>query len=195
MDFETIAFTIPEYNGTRPFQHIPFQFSIHTIKKQGEDAIHSEYLANARIDPRRQFTERLLAAIPSDACVIAYHAPFEVGRLQDCAAWFPELRAQIADIIENVRDIKTPFQKKHAYHWTMHGSASLKKVLPAFITDLSYDGLEVRDGGMAMQAYESLRCMTDPDAKENLRRALLEYCKLDTLAMVRLYEKLVELSE
>lgn len=195
IDFETIAFTVPEYNGTRPYQPIPFQFSVHTLTKEGSPVTHREYLANARFDPRQEFTMRFLEAIPADACVIAYNASFEKGRLQDCAAWFPEYRTQITNIIENVRDIMTPFQKKFAYHWLMQGSASLKKVLPAFIPELTYEVLDIRNGGMAMQAYDSLRSETDAAKIKELKRALLDYCRLDTLAMVRLFENLFELSK
>ena len=92
-----------------------------------------------------------------------------------------------------MRDLIVPFRNKDVYYWQMEGSYSLKYVLPALIPELSYSGLEVRDGSMASSAWLDMRKMDDPEEIEKKRTALLEYCKLDTLAMVKLLEKLREL--
>ena len=72
----------------------------------------------------------------------------------------------------------------------MKGSFSQKKVLPALVPDLSYEDMEIGDGGMAMLGYLKMCGSKDPDEVTKIRKALLDYCHLDTLGMVRLFEKL-----
>jgi len=142
-------------------------------------------------DPRKPLLEKLVGQIPPEACILAYNASFEVGILKQLAEWFPRYRGRLKKLIANVRDLAEPFQKRHLYHGSMKGSYSQKKVLPAFVPDLSYEDMEIGDGGMAMQGY--LRMCESHDLKEvtSLRKALLDYCRLDTMGMVCLYKELV----
>jgi hypothetical protein len=108
------------------------------------------------------------------------------------AGWFPEYRPRIENIIDNLVDLALPFQKRYLYHWQFNGSYSLKIVLPTLIPNLTYDNMEIKDGDMAMQAYFMMQETDDPGEIAQLRNALLEYCCLDTLGMVKLLEKLWE---
>jgi hypothetical protein len=193
VDFETMIFPIPPYDGMRPYQQLPFQYSLHYIEREGANLRHLEYLAEPNIDPRGEIAQRLVREIPKEACVLAYNASFEMGRLGDLAEYLPQLRERIAIMIDNMRDLIIPFRKRHVYSWRMKGSASQKAVLPALVPELSYNGMEIEHGGAAMDAYSAMCASDDPAEVTRIRAALLEYCKLDTLGMVRILEKLREL--
>ncbi|MBN2793207.1 MAG: DUF2779 domain-containing protein, partial [Desulfuromonadales bacterium] len=95
LDFETFSSPIPKFPGTRPYQQVPFQFSLHLQAKEGAEARHCEYLAGPESDPRRELCEQLLAAIPADACVLTYNQSFEKGVLRELAVRFPDLADEI----------------------------------------------------------------------------------------------------
>jgi hypothetical protein len=114
-----------------------------------------------------------------------------MGVLNQLAEWFPRYRGRLGNLVKNMRDLAEPFRKRHLYHWSMKGSFSQKKVLPALVPDLSYEDMEIGDGGMAMLSYLRMCDSKDPDEVAGLRKALLDYCRLDTLGMVRLYKELM----
>jgi hypothetical protein len=191
LDFETTYMTpIPLFDSTRPYQQVPFQYSLHYLNNENAELKHSEYLAPAGVDPRKELTKKLLNEIPDDACVLVYNKTFEKGILTHIKEWFPEHTDQITKIINNLIDLMLPFEKKDVYNWQFNGSYSLKNVLPVLVPELTYEGMEVSDGGMAADAWLQMRQMEDAQEIEKARKALLEYCKLDTLAMVRIIEKL-----
>jgi hypothetical protein len=190
LDFETSMEAIPPYDGIRPYQQVPFQYSLHHLDQQGGDLRHDEFLAMPRTDPRKGLVEKLVSEIPDDACVLAYSSGFEIARLRDLAGWFPEYAAKIEKIIANTRDLAAPFRSYHIYRWEQQGSYSLKNVLPAMVPDFNYDHLDVQNGGMAMDAYAAMNQTDDPEEIAKIRQSLLEYCKLDTLAMVKIMERL-----
>ena len=115
---------------------------------------------------------------------------FEIGILSDLKDRFSEHEEKIDNIISNMRDLMIPFRSKAIYYWQMEGSYSLKKVLPAFVPELSYEGMEVSDGAMASDAWLKMITMEAPEEIEKSRKALLEYCGLDTFAMVKILEKI-----
>jgi hypothetical protein len=194
LDFETAMFPIPPYDGMRPYQQLPFQYSLHYVQREGSDLRHREYLAEPNVDPRGEIAQRLVRHIPKEACVIAYNASFEMGRLSDLAEYLPRYRKRINIIIDNMRDLIIPFRKRHVYYWQMKGSASQKAVLPALVPELSYESMEIAHGGAAMDAYFAMCASDDPAEVAGIRAALLKYCKLDTLGMVRILEKLREMA-
>jgi len=193
LDFETFDTPIPPFDGVRPYQKIPFQYSLHIQQEAGAEPEHFEYLAPPNIDPRRELAERLLAAIPTNACVLTYNQAFEKGVLRELAKLFPDLAEAIEARVTNVRDLMLPFKKRHVYRWPMRGSYSIKEVLPALVPELSYAELEVADGMAAMQAYRDMCALEPGEELERLRAAMLEYCQLDTLAMVRILVNLEEI--
>ena len=142
------------------------------------------------IDPRKELIEKLLKEIPENACVVVYNKSFETGILNSLGNWFPEYKEKIATIIDNILDLMTPFQKKDIYLWQMRGSYSIKAALPLLVPELSYKDMEIKDGEMAMNAYFAMTKSKDPSEIEKIRKALLEYCKLDTFGMVKMVEKM-----
>ena len=122
--------------------------------------------------------------------VIVYNKAFEITRLQEIARDYPEYSEEIEELIARIKDLMIPFQKKYYYSPEMKGSYSIKAVLPALVPELSYDNLEINDGGLASTAYESLQTETDLMFVAEIKQQLLEYCKMDTFGMVKLLEKL-----
>lgn len=190
LDFETFTSPIPLYDGTKPYQKIPFQYSIHYLEKEGSNLKHHAFLAVPNTDPRKEIAVNLIQQIPKNACVIVYNIGFEKSVLNSLKAWFPEYEDNIDGIINNLHDLMIPFKNQHFYSWQMKGSYSIKAVLPVLVPELSYEGMEISDGDMAMLAYKKMCESTDPSEIEGIRKALLEYCKLDTLGMVRILEAL-----
>jgi len=193
LDFETFVSPVPLFDGSKPYQQMPFQYSIHIQQEKGGPIEHHEYLAVPGIDPRPELIAGLLRDIPEDACVLAYFMAFEKGRLSELARDFPDHTDALNNIISNVRDLIVPFKKRFAYTWQQEGSSSIKKVLPAFVPELSYKGMAIADGGMAMAAYHLMCAENDPEKLTEIRNNLLAYCHLDTEAMVRLLECLYKL--
>jgi len=195
LDFESFNTPIPKFSGTRPYQQVPFQFSIHLQLQAGAEPQHFEYLASPEVDPRRELIEQLLALIPADACILTYNQAFEKGVLRTLADRFPDLAEEIEMRVANVRDLMVPFRRRDVYRWQMCGSYSIKEVLPALVPELSYAGLEIADGMAAMQAYHDMCALDDPEELHKLRQKMLDYCRLDTLAMVRILAVLQKLAE
>ena len=156
---------------------------------------HLEYLAEEDIDPRRSLAERLVKDIPKDVCVLAYNMSFEKTVIKNLAESFPDLREHLLNIRENIKDLMVPFYNRYYYSKEMNGSYSIKYVLPALFPNdesLNYHNLdEVHNGSEAMNAYANMGSLNEND-KEKLRKNLLKYCELDTLAMVKIHEKLME---
>lgn len=188
LDFETIRFTVPIWKGTRPHQQLPFQFSLHILDEDGS-LKHHGFLDLSGNDPLGAFAQSLIDLCGARGPVFVYNAGFERGRMWDLAKLFPQHAPGLEAIIDRVVDL-WPIAKDRYYHPSQHGSWSLKAVLPAAIPDLSYDDLDgVQDGMMAGDAFmEAIDPATTPVRKLELQNQLVEYCKLDTLAMVRLWE-------
>lgn len=187
LDFETFSLAVPPYDGLKPYQHVPFQYSLHYQKRNNGKLYHREFLAEPGIDPRKGFIEKLLVDIPENACVLAYHKSFEIGRLKEMAEHFPRHKKKIGKIIENTIDLEDPFRQRLIYSWKQRGSYSIKQVLPAFVKGMNYEGMAIGDGGEAMEAYHEMCELKDkPEELTRLRQDLLVYCLQDTLAMVEL---------
>lgn len=184
MDFETINPAVPLWPGIRPYQHVPFQWSCHIEWPEGLE--HEAFLAEAGTDPRRPFIESLLTTLGDAGPVLVWNASFERGRLDDLADAFPDLAKPIQKVIKRLFDL-LPLSRDHYYHPEMRGSWSIKAVLPTIAPELSYEGMAVAHGGAAQEAYEEITLPeTTTERKAQLRQGLLEYCELDTLAMVRI---------
>ena len=198
LDFETMQPVIPEIVGTRPYQQIPFQYSLHYIENENGEVQHKEFLAESGTDPRRAIAESLCKDIPEDACVLAYNKGFECGRINELANAFPDLRNHLMNIHFNMKDLIDPFRAGHYYNKAMGGSFSIKSVLPALFPndpELDYHNLEqVHNGGEAMSIFPRIKDMSKEE-QEIARKNLLAYCKLDTLAMVKVWQKLIEVSK
>jgi hypothetical protein len=194
LDFETFQQAIPEFKGISPFQQIPFQYSLH-VQYKDDSLEHFEFLADEGKDPRYELAKRLVKDIPTDVTVLAYNMGFEKGVIRKLANIYDDLSYHLMCIHDNIQDLMTPFQKKYYYTPAMKGSYSIKSVLPALIPEMekAYKELDlVHNGGEAMQAFANLSKMKDKEQIQAYRKALLEYCYLDTLAMVKIIDKLVQ---
>lgn len=195
LDFETMQPVIPPYSGTKPYQQIPFQYSLHYIEALNAPLRHREFLAESGPDPRRAIAESLCRDIPMNVCVTAYNKGFECGRLQELAVAFPDLAEHLLNIRANIRDLLVPFQSGHYYNRAMGGSFSIKSVLPALYPndpELDYHNLEgVHNGSEAMEIFPKIKDMP-PQEQQIARQNLLNYCKLDTYAMVKVWQALIE---
>jgi len=198
LDFETEQPVIPKYNGTKPYQQIPFQYSLHYIESKDGELKHKEFLAESGSDPRQALAESLCKDIPMNVCVTAYNKAFECGRIKELADAFPDLAEHLLNIRENIKDLLDPFQKGYYYNKAMGGSFSIKSVLPAIFPNdptLDYHNLDgVHNGSEAMSIFPKIKDMP-PEEQEKARKNLLEYCKLDTFAMVKVWEELVRVVE
>ncbi len=188
LDFETVNLAVPIWKGTRPYQQIPFQFSLHRFD-QTETIAHAAFLDLSGNDPSLALAQALIAECGSEGPVFAYNASFEVTCIRALAERFSELASALTSIIKRVVDL-LPIARNRYYHPRQQGSWSIKAVLPALCPDLSYDQLEgVQDGGMAVEAFtEAIAPGVTQERKQKIEQQLLEYCKLDTLAMVRMWQ-------
>lgn len=202
LDFETIAFAAPRWAGTRPYQQVPFQFSCHTEIASGI-VLPAAYLDCDGNDPRRDFAETLIATVdpaklakmgldapagasPQPGPILVYNAAFERSRISELAAAFPDLAPALHAINTRLVDLLPP-TRAHYYHPAMHGSWSLKAVLPTIEPGLAYEGMAVANGGDAQTAYlELISPETSAERRAALRQGLLDYCALDTYGLLRL---------
>ena len=194
LDFETFQMSIPKYDGVKPYMQIPFQYSLHYYEMSGK-LNHKEFLAEADVDPRRKLAEQLVKDIPNDTCVLAYNMSFEKTVIKNLATLYPDLSDSLMNIYNNIRDLMIPFKNRDYYTKDMHGSYSIKYVLPALFTNdpnLDYHNLDlVHNGSEAMDIYAHLGEYSKEEQLK-IRDSLLKYCYLDTYAMVKIYDKLKE---
>ncbi len=193
MDFETISPAIPRYAGMRPFSMLAFQWSVHVQNAPGAETTHYEFLAGDDSDPRENFLESLLDVLEShgeDGHIMVYNSPFEAGRLNELAEWFPKYAQCIARVQDRVWDL-LPVVRQYIYHPKFNNSFSLKTVLPALVPDMRYEGMEISEGTEAGLAFERMISGGLPaPERAKIRQDLLAYCKQDTLAMVKLLDVL-----
>ncbi len=193
LDYETYQVAIPEIDGTRPYQQLPFQYSLHIIKEEGAAIEHKEFLAEIEDkDFIRHFAENLIKDIPDNGSVIIYNRAFEPARNREIAEMYPDLKDELERINCNMIDFLEPFKQRKYYTKEMQGSASIKYVLPALYqkdSELDYHNLPVvHNGEEASEAFLSLKGKSKEKQKE-IRNGLLVYCQLDTYAMVKIWMK------
>jgi hypothetical protein len=193
LDFETINPAIPKYNGTKPYQQVVFQYSLHLKKSKLSKLEHKEYLADPNKDPRIEFVSNLIIDCGTFGDILVYNISFERSRLNELAEQFPEFKAQLESIIERLKDLMVPFQKKWYYTSKMRGSYSIKQVLPALVPELSYSALSIKNGESSKSTFLSMINKSFNGNELLSRNDLLEYCRLDTYAMVKIVDKLYSL--
>jgi len=187
LDFETVSPAVPIFAGTRPFEALPFQWSCHIERRRGE-LEHAELLALGTEPPMRNVAESLLATLGTTGPIVVY-TPYERRMLNELAARYADLAPGLMALAARIVDLHPP-TRQYYYHPAMRGSWSIKAVLPTVAPDLSYEALgEVRDGLAAQTAYfEAIAPATSEARRAALRRALLDYCRHDTLALARLVD-------
>jgi len=185
LDFETVSMAVPIWVGTYPYQQVPVQWSCHIEAEPGriEQRAH---LADGFGDPRADFASSMIEALGSEGPILVYNQSFELGRISELACDLPHLASELLAIADRVVDLY-PITRDAYYHPDMHGSWSIKNVLPTIAPDLDYQDMEVGDGAAAADTWlEILHPDTSKERRQFLRKSLADYCALDTLAMVRL---------
>ncbi|MDD5309759.1 MAG: DUF2779 domain-containing protein [Deltaproteobacteria bacterium] len=189
LDFETVNPSVPLFDGMRPYQQLPFQYSLHRRDVPKGPLAHTAFLGDGRTDPRPALVEQLLADTAGDGSILTYSG-FEKTQLNGLAGAIPSRADELRSRIARLMDLNAVFRGRHYYSAAMKGSSSIKAVLPALVPEMSYAGMEIAEGMVASGAYASLPAQTDLMEIARIRKALLDYCALDTLAMVRLLEVL-----
>ena len=194
LDFETVQFAIPVWDGCHPYDQIPAQFSCHR-ERPGGGLDHDGWVPEAPGDPRAEIATRIVDACAGARTVVAYNSGFEKSCLETLANALPGQAVALRDVISRLAD-PLPVVREHVYHPDFDGSFSLKKVLPALVPDLDYDDLVIAEGNSASR--ELMRLAVDDGTLLAAERAikreeLLRYCERDTLAMVRVLARLREL--
>ena len=188
LDFETMMTAIPLWPDIAPYEQIPIQYSLHICENSGNIIRHRDYLADPHRDCRRELAERLIVDLKGEGSIITYSG-FEKTTISKLSKTFSDLSDELQSLIDRIVDLEPCI--KCINHPEFCGRTSIKKVLPVLVPDLSYEGLEIADGDAALVTFAMMtQGMMDTDEMERKRAALLEYCKMDTLAMVRLHEVL-----
>lgn len=189
LDFETVNPAIPMYIGTRPYQPIPFQWSLHVRDSSGRSR-HDSYLNTDAEDPRQCFASSLLDSIPTMGSIVTY-SPYESTTLNRLAEAFPKYRDRLIALCDRMVDLLKLIRENY-YHPGLGGSYSLKSVAPALAPSLNYADLEIPEGMAAAASYTRMIANDTPESeKARIRDALLAYCKRDAEAMVQIYDALL----
>ena len=192
LDYETAMSVVPLYDGTKPYQQIPFQYSLHVIEKKGDEPKHSEYLHRNDSHPVPCLLDKLSKDISSTGTILVWYKAFEMGRNKEMAQMFPGFSNFLEDVNNRVIDLMEPFASGLFVDKDFFGSASIKNVLPVIVPNLSYKKLGIQEGFSAQRLWMDsvLRDKSDIN-RDKLFHDLIEYCKMDTLAMVEIWRVLV----
>jgi len=188
VDYETFPTAVPKLDNMSPHNHLVFQVSIHTMQENG-DITHFEWLGE-KLEQPIEMLKQMQNFTSLTGTFISWNAPFEISRNKDLIVWIPEFKDYLDYMNTNMFDLMTVFKTDYV-DYRFHGSTSIKKVLPVLCPQFSYSDLEVQDGTMALDTWG--RMVLEPKSFEDIesiRKDLLEYCKLDTLAMVKIHQKL-----
>lgn len=191
MDFEASSPALPRFVGLRPFDSLPFQWSVHRLEKPDSEPVHFEFLHLDQSDPRAPFLDSLLDAVEAcDGTIVVYGMDFESDRLRELAVCFPDKSGRVEKVRSRLWDLCAAVQN-HVYHPGFRGAFSIKSVLPALAPEMSYDGMPVANGMDAGAAfYKLLPGDLEEAERERLVRDMRDYCRLDTLAMVYVLRRL-----
>jgi predicted RecB family nuclease len=189
MDFETLGTPLPRHAGTSPYDAVPFQWSVHVQQRPGAEPRHQEFLPDDENDPAEAFVRSLLDVVEDvDGHVVVYNQGFEKGCLRKLAARLPQFAERIERLCGRIWDL-LPVMRNGVYEPGFGGSFSLKTVAPALLPELSYEGMALSRGDEAGGMFLEMLALPDGSAdRGRLRQALLDYCRQDTLVMVRLVD-------
>ena len=195
LDFETFGHAVPVFDNSRPYQQLVFQYSLHVQSEAKAPPVHYEYLGTSSADPRPKFIEQLIDQCGTHGDILVYNISFEKGKINDLILAFPSYATPLNGIIARLKDLMIPFKSKWYYLPAMQGSYSIKKVLPAVVPTFksAYTSLVIQDGGTASLAFAQMVDGSYSGSYSATRADLLEYCKLDTLAMVEIVNALYAL--
>ncbi len=191
-DYETLASLVPCFDGMRPYAQYPFQYSLHILDKPDGELRHEEYLHTDNSNPAESVVKAMQSHFGGSGSVIAWNMSFEKSCNNTLAEFVPDASEFLADVNDRMVDLMVPFSSGAYVDHRFRGSASIKNVLPVLVPELSYKDLEVQEGGSAQRLW--MQAVLDGkhlEQKDKILNDLIEYCKLDTLAMVEIYKKLI----
>jgi hypothetical protein len=195
LDYETFPAAIPLFRGYKPYQHITFQFSLDVLHNYESEPIHHEFLHLDKTDPSARIIQELKKIIGPEGNIIVWHKSFEIGRNNELAILCPEEKDFLENINDRVYDLEKIFTKQLYLHPGFKGRTSIKKVQPTLAPSLTYEELEIREGGTASEAwYRMVYEKNSSDQKQKIANDLLKYCGRDTYAMYAVWKHLNELS-
>lgn len=194
LDYETLASIVPYFDGIKPYQQVPFQYSLHILDEPGGELRHVDYLHDQKTNPAASLSEMLKKDLGTEGSIIVWNESFE----KSCNELLGSLVEDFADFFQSANDrivdLMIPFSSGWYVHKDFGGSASIKKVLPVLIPELTYKSLGIQDGGSAQRLWmEAILDGKRDGEKEQILSDLTEYCKLDTLAMVKIFEYLTNM--
>ena len=193
LDYETYPSAIPKYNGHKPYQQIPFQFSLHVINSHGDELTHYDFIYTEQGCPDEHFAEALKKHLPKTGSVIVWSQRFEKGINEQLGEGLPEYKTFMQEVNSRIVDLMIPFFGKTTMydHPKFKGSASIKYVLPALVPHLSYKNMHIQEGGTAADTWNRIVSGEYPKEEKDMKtQALKDYCHLDTLAMVEIWKVL-----
>jgi hypothetical protein len=194
-DYETFAPAIPAFDGYSPYERIPFQFSLHTLREPAGTLEHVEYLHEAASDPSERVAAHLAKLIVPGGTVLVWHASFERGVNSEIAKRCPQFQPVVERVNGQLRDLEKIFTEQHYVHPKFRGRTSIKAVLPVLCPQLSYEGLAIRDGASASTAWWK---MVAGGAwrweRKRIASQLRAYCELDSYAMYAIWKVLADVA-
>lgn len=196
LDYETVSSALPMFIGCTPFQQIPFQYSLHVLREPNAELEHYEYLGrDSATPPMPDLLASLRSHIDDTGSVIVWYKVFEKGRNTEMGRSYPEYADFLESVNNRVFDLMDVFSKQHYVHHDFRGSCSIKYVLPVLVPEFSYKEMDIQNGLVAsIRWYDAVMGIADKDQAEKTYDALLKYCCLDTLAMVKIYDYLRRLA-
>lgn len=193
LDYETFSDVIPRFDGCKPYEDYPFQYSLHILDSSNASLRHEEYLHRENSNPVPNLLNKMKKDIGNSGTILSWNMSYEKGCNAIMACLYPEHKEFLDDLNERINDLMIPFSQMWFVDKDFFGSASLKKVLPVLVPELSYKELDVSDGMLARRMFTQTifegKC---PDKKEKILEDLSKYCTLDTYAMIKIFEKLKE---
>jgi hypothetical protein len=195
LDYETISTAIPMFDDCRPYQQVPFQYSLHVLRGPDEELEHYEFLArNGDKNPIPDLLEQMKTEIGDTGSVIVWYKPFETSRNREMATMYPEYADFLNHVNERIYDLMDVFSKQYHVHPLYLGKTSIKYVLPVLVPELSYKEMAIQNGGIAcLRWFQMATDVTTDEEGDIIYKNLLKYCELDTLAMYKIYEHLLTL--
>lgn len=191
-DYETLSSVIPSFDGIKPYQQVPFQYSLHILDSRDAPIRHKEFLHTENSHPGLPLLQKLKDEIGTHGTILVWYEKFEKDRNKELGEMFPEYTECMHDINKRIVDLMTPFAQGWFVDKDFFGSASIKKVLPVLVTELSYKELTIQEGAAAQRIWmETILDGKNADKKLEIMDDLRAYCTLDTLAMVQLYKVLL----
>lgn len=195
LDYETMSAVVPYFDGHRPYQQVPSQYSLHILDSPDAELRQKEYLHRDNTDPSLPIAQHLIEDIGTSGSIITWNMSFEKSCNVTLGQLNPEYADAMAAINERIVDLMIPFKPKNSWYSDprFEGSASIKKVLPVVVPSLSYKELGIQNGGNAQALWMQAVLDGTREDKETILDDLLKYCGLDTLAMVEIFNVLRKL--